>query len=117
LFRSLRDAMSNALNWERDKISEEDWKKAYFAAIKNYRPMIAERHRNGQLIKVDDYYEIMINLAKSEDKQPEFTTATMDLRQNLCILGYNTEGWYDVHPIMKDILIQKKLLDESSRVR
>jgi DNA polymerase III delta prime subunit len=117
LFRSLRDAMSNALNWERDKISEEDWKKAYYAAIKNYRPMIAERHRNGQLIKVDEYYEIMVNLAKSEDKQPEFTTATMDLRQNLCILGYNTEGWYDVHPIMKDILIQKKLLDESFRVR
>jgi len=104
LFRSLRDAMNNALNWERIKISEDDWKKAYFAAIKNYRPMIAERHRNGQLIKVGDYYKIMEDLARSTDKQPEFTTATMDLRQNLCILGYNTEGWYDVHPIMKDIL-------------
>jgi hypothetical protein len=117
LFRSLRDAMSNALNWGRDKISEDDWQKAYFAAIKNYRPMIAERNRNGQLIKVDDYYTIMTNLAKSSDKQPEFTTATMDLRQNLCILGYNTEGWYDVHPIMKDILIQKKLLNDSYRVQ
>lgn len=32
------------------------------------------------------------------------------LLQNLSILGYNGKNWYDVHPLLKDYLIEQKLL-------
>jgi len=35
----------------------------------------------------------------------------MELKHNLCILGYNTDTWYDVHPAVKEILKEKGLIN------
>jgi len=53
---------------------------------------------------------ILVALAKSETKKVDNTDEVLVLRTNRCILGYNSEGWEDVHPIVKEILKERALL-------
>jgi len=34
----------------------------------------------------------------------------MDLKHNMCILGYNGDVWFDFYPVVKEILKDKNLL-------
>jgi hypothetical protein len=68
-------------------------------------------------VKAGDYFDALVRVAKSESKEPGNTREELELRQNLCILSYNAEGWIDVHPMVKEILIKKQLIDASSRIR
>jgi len=111
LFRLIRQAALSALALEREKITEADFHSAYQKLKREYANTLADKVVNGQVaISVDDYYEELAKLAADENKQPLNTDPLLDLRQNLTILGYNGEGWCDVHPIVKDILKDRKQL-------
>ena len=95
----------------RTKISQADWKEAYLKLKKEYRYTIADYSVNGQVkYTASQFYTCLVELAKSESKDPDNTDITMLLRQNLCILGYNGTGWCDVHPIVRDILKDRSLI-------
>jgi len=66
---------------------------------------------NNELVtSVGEYYETLRAVAVSETKKVDNTGAVLDLRHNLCILGYNDEGWCDVHPVVRTILQERKLI-------
>jgi hypothetical protein len=111
LFLMIKEAADTALDSDREQIGEEELLRALQLLKKEYDNNVADyRKPNGVLITAGEYYEVLVNLARSEDKKLENTEAAMDLRQNLCILGYNGEGWCDVHPIMKEVLKDRGLL-------
>ena len=118
LFRSVRDASYAAMSRDRQKINERDWEKAFYRTLDNYRSMISDRiEGNNVIVKAGDYFSALKMVAENENKEPENTREELELRQNLCILSYNGEGWIDVHPIVKEILIQKQLIDASYRIQ
>ncbi len=107
LFRLIRDAANSALNDDRNIISDSDFKNAYMRLKRAYKETIAEKRTKNGIITSDDYYATLKKLNDSKDKQLDNNETDLDLRHNLCILGYNGEGWYDVHPAVKDLLIDK----------
>jgi hypothetical protein len=118
LFRSIRDAANFALNKDRNLIVEKDWEKAFFRSKDNYRSMISDRiEGNNVIVHSAEYYATLEKAAISKTKQPVNTREELELRQNLCILSYNSEGWIDVHPVVKEILIQKEQIDETYRIK
>jgi hypothetical protein len=110
LFTLIKESADNALEFERLKITKKDFQQAYYKLKKEYDNTIADKSdENGKVLtSVKDYFEALVNLVNSDTKKPENTDVVLDLRQNLTILGYNGEGWCDVHPIVRDILIERK---------
>lgn len=108
LFLLIGAAAANADVYDRSIIEEQDWKKAYQRLKKDYDNNIADNRLNdNQFYSAESYYKALVNLAKDPQKKVEHSEEVMHLRQNLCILGYNGENWYDVHPIVKDILQER----------
>lgn len=54
---------------------------------------------------------MLVELARNSNKQVVNTEEVMHLRSNLCILTYNGQDWADVHPIVKELLQEKGLLN------
>jgi len=110
LFRMIRDAADNALDEERDIINQADYLKSVARLKRNYKDTIAEKRDadNKLIISVDEYFKVLLDAANSTSKQVDNTAAALDLRQNLCLLGYNDEGWCDVHPVVKQILLERE---------
>ena len=113
LFNMINDAADNALGYGREKIAEKDWQRAYNKLKHDFDRTIAESFdpETNEKIPVEAYYEALTELAKSEKKDIKNTKVVLDLRQNTAILGYNETYWYDVHPIVKDLLRDKGLLE------
>ena len=107
LFMMIFEAAEYALDQKRDTISHDNRFRALQKLKREYDNSIAENRENGELFTVDQYYDALVKLAKSEDKKPENTEVVMHLRQSLAILGYNGEGWCDVHPIVREILRER----------
>jgi hypothetical protein len=105
MFRMIKDAADNALDFERKKIIEDDFDAAYRLLKSDYENTIAENKEGG--ISVDDYYRVLVECAKSENKKPGESKELLDLRNNLTVLGYNGENWSDVHPVVRDILKER----------
>jgi adenylate kinase len=105
LFYLITEAATAALITEKDKITKEDCIYALNLLKKDYSNTIADNSERN--ITAEQYFNELVALAQSSDKKPDNSEAVLDLRQNLCILGYNGEGWCDVHPLVKDILIEK----------
>ncbi|ABL65910.1 P-loop NTPase fold protein [Chlorobium phaeobacteroides] len=111
LFGMIRDAADNALNHQRTRINEADYTRSFFRLRRHYENTIAEKRVNNELVtSVGEYYETLRAVAVSETKKVDNTGAVLDLRHNLCILGYNDEGWCDVHPVVRTILQERKLI-------
>lgn len=111
LFRLIRQSALNSLALEHKKIQEADFTKSYQKLKREYANTLADKVVDGEVvIPVKTYYDELAKLAKDEKKQPMNSDPVLDLRQNLTILGYNGEGWCDVHPIVKDILKDRNLL-------
>lgn len=109
LFRMLLTASSRALDYEKEKISRLEYCKAYWRLRNEYANSIAEKRQDGEVIKYEEYIEVLVKIYQSEDKTPPNSNAVLDLRQNLCILSYNNDTqWFDLHPVVKDFLIDKK---------
>jgi hypothetical protein len=109
LFRMIRDAADNALDFDREKIEEEDFDVAYLYLKSDYENTISENE--AEQISVDRYYEVLAECAKDEKKKPRQSKELLDLRNNLTVLGYNGENWSDVHPVVRDILEERGLID------
>ncbi|MCP4119971.1 MAG: hypothetical protein GY737_32160 [Desulfobacteraceae bacterium] len=108
LFRLIKDAADNALDYDREKISDDDYRIAVTGMQADYMAQIAENPEKG--IKVEDYYQELAKCALAADKKPKSTDIMLDLRNNLSVLNYNGEDWSDVHPIVKEILREKGYL-------
>ena len=39
----------------------------------------------------------------------------MQLLHSMCVIEYNGKRWCDLHPAIKDYLIEKGILDETTR--
>lgn len=114
LFRMLKAAADNALNYERDNITKDDFSYAVNRLKNDYENTLAERRSENDeevIIEIDEIYTTLKNLAESKTKTINNNLVTLSLLQNLSILGYNGEGWYDVHPIVKDILKERGILN------
>jgi hypothetical protein len=99
------------MNHGQTLITQVDYTKSFFRLRRDYENTIAEKRVNNELvISVEEYYETLKGVALSETKKVDNTGAALDLRQNLCILGYNDEGWCDVHPVVRSILQERKLI-------
>jgi len=107
----LLTASSRALDYEKEKISRKEYCKAYWRLRNEYANSIAEKRQDGEVIKYEDYLKALIETYNSEDKTPPNSNAVLDLRQNLCILSYNDTQWFDLHPVVKDFLIDKKRIE------
>lgn len=111
LFRLIRQAALSAIALEKPAIGEAEFQKAYQKLKREYDNTIADKIIEGEVkVGVEEYFEALAALAKDPTKKPENTEAILDLRQNLTILGYNGDGWCDVHPIVIDILKERQKL-------
>jgi len=108
LFRMIRDAADNALDFGRAKINLEDYTSAYLFLKADYERTIADNKERG--IKVDEYYAALTVCANDPEKKPKFSDVILDLMSNLTILNYNGENWCDVHPMVRDILKERKMI-------
>lgn len=112
-FRMILNAADEALDDDRQFISEKDCQKAIWSLKKDYAASLSETEdESGDPILVKEFYDVLVPLCKNL-KTADFgdSRAALKLRQNLCILNYNGEGWIDVHPIVKLILIERGLWD------
>lgn len=111
LFLMIKEAADTALDEGREIITDSDVYRALQLLKKEYDNNIADyRKPTGVFISASAYYEVLVALANNPEKRLENTEAAMDLRQNLSILGYNGDGWCDVHPVMKEVLKDRGLI-------
>ena len=111
LFRMILESASNALIMENPKMEEADIQKGILRLKNDYSNTISDnRKADKTFISAKMYFETLVSVANDVSKHPENTEALLDLRQNLCVLGYNSENWCDVHPLVRDILKDRGLL-------
>lgn len=110
LFRLITDAAENAELSDRSKITALDCDRAYNQLRLSYRNLIADNRIGDQFYPVDNYYKALVALAESPDKFADNTEEVFHLRSSLCILDYNGTGWQDVHPVVRDLLVERKLI-------
>ena len=112
LFRMIKDAADAAEDRSKDKIGVREYEYAYRELQKSYDHTIADYYDDEYKIAItaQQFYDVLVALTKSTDKQPQNTKELLQLRQNLCVLTYNGENWSDVHPVVKEILKSKGLL-------
>lgn len=87
LFRLIKDAADNALDHDREKISDGDSKLAVTGMQADYMAQIAENPEKE--ITVEDYYQALTDCAQDANKKPKSSDIMLDLRNNLSVLNYN----------------------------
>ncbi|CAF4659591.1 unnamed protein product [Rotaria sp. Silwood1] len=94
VFRMVKTALDTALTHHRDTITTEDFNRGYLKLKRDYESSIAEkRNEDGSIaIALQEYIDTLKAVANSATKKEMNTEATMDLRQNLCVLSYNGEA-------------------------
>ena len=105
-FRMIKEAADNALDDGDKVISWKDFNAAYKSLKAEYRYTIAENREKG--FTVDDYYAALARCADDPSKKPDPSEIMLDLRNNLTVLNYNGDEWEDVHPLVKDLLADRK---------
>ena len=109
LFRMVKLASNNALDNDREHIGEEDYTYGLNKLKSDYFNTISYNERTG--LSGEEYLKILKDCYNSEDKKPLDVKGMMDLKHNMCILGYNTDNWFDVHPVVKLILKDKRMVE------
>lgn len=107
LFRLITEAAEHAIDYARTTITEADCHSSLLSLKRDYSNTLADNPKKD--IKVETYFDTLVQIAKDPTKTIDNSEEVLDLRQNLCLLGYNGESWCDVHPIVKDILTERKL--------
>lgn len=111
LFLLIIEAAEYARDNDRNSINRSDFEGAVNKLKRDYDNNIADKTDDGKVVvKAEEYYQALVNLANDQDKKVENTEIILDLRQNLAVLGYNGKGWCDVHPVVKEILKDRKKL-------
>jgi hypothetical protein len=112
LFLMLVEAAENALDYGRTKIEDSDMLSAFQKLKNEYENNVTDYIIDNEiLVEAKEFYRVLTELAKNSNKTVENTFIVSQLRQNLSILGYNGEKWYDVHPIMKEILKERGFIN------
>jgi len=112
-FNLIKEAAENAMDDNRPRINLRDYELARQSLKREYKASIADYQPDGrkEKITVEQFYGELAKIASNPNKAiPDETDIAMILRQNLMVLGYNGEGWCDVHPIVRDILVERGLL-------
>jgi DNA polymerase III delta prime subunit len=109
LFRMIKLGAASAISKERNTIEEPDFQYGFNKLKNDYFNTISYDERTG--LDANDFYQILADCCKSKDKRPPDVKGMMDLKHNLCILGYNNDKWFDVHPVVKELLREKGLLN------
>ncbi|MGE5344075.1 MAG: hypothetical protein ACM3SY_21600 [Candidatus Omnitrophota bacterium] len=108
LFRMLNLAAENALIYGRNKIDKTDYKYSVAKLKNDYYNSISYNEKTG--ITPQEYYDLLVKCYKDKEKKPMNNRGMMDLLYRMCVLGYSSENWYDVHPAVKEILQEKKMI-------
>lgn len=108
LFRMIKLAAGIAISRGKTVIEETDFQYGFDKLKTDYFNTISYDERTG--LDANDFFRILADCCKSKDKRPADVKGMMDLKHNLCILGYNTDTWFDVHPVVKELLKEKGLL-------
>ncbi|MDQ1351578.1 MAG: hypothetical protein QG657_1883 [Acidobacteriota bacterium] len=108
LFRMLKMAAENAVDHGKTTIEEDDFQYSLKRLKTDYANSLS--YDEESKLTTRDYYNILANCCHSADKKPEDVKGLMDLKHNCCILGYNGDGWFDVHPVVKEILRDKEVI-------
>jgi hypothetical protein len=108
LFRMLNLAAANALDYKKERIEEIDYKYSVDQLKNDFYNTISYNEKNQ--MTPQDYYELLVKCHKDKEKKPMNDRGMLDLRHNMCVLGYNSESWYDVHTVVKEILKEKKMI-------
>ena len=109
LFRMIKLGAGSAISKERITIEEPDFQYGFNKLKNDYFNTISYDERTG--LDANDFYKILADCCNSKDKRPSDVKGMMDLKHNLCILGYNNDTWFDVHPVVKKLLREKGLLN------
>ncbi len=110
LFLLVQEAAETAVDYEREKIIETDYWSAFYRLKANYSSSIADfTDSNGKFFSVDEYFSTLVELAKSPNKAINNTENLLHLLESTCVLSYNEKQWMDVHPIVKEILKERKM--------
>ncbi|HLP48427.1 MAG TPA: hypothetical protein VK469_20980, partial [Candidatus Kapabacteria bacterium] len=99
-------AADHAVAKNRPQIRQQDFEYSLNRLKNDYYNTISYNEETG--MTTADYYDILVECCNSTDKRPEDRKGLMDLKHNLCILGYNGEQWFDVHPVVKELLKDKQ---------
>ncbi len=110
LFHLVKEASHNALDYKRDRINRDDFKAGYKNLKSGYERTIAENKEKG--VSVDEYWDELKRCANDKMKKNKTNDITLDLMNNLTLLNYNGDNWHDVHPVVKDILKERGLLED-----
>lgn len=108
LFLLIREAAELAIDDDRPTISPKDYERALQRLVNDYRNTLTDEKIEDEYYPVEKFYEVLVKLAKTG--QFENSLMMLKLRQTLCVVGYNGEFWCAVHPVVRRILEQKKLL-------
>lgn len=108
LFRMLNLAADNAINSGRDHLEMKDFSYSLAKLKNDYYNSISYNEKNG--MNPQEYYDLLVKCHNDKEKKPMNDRGMLDLRQNMCVLGYNSENWYDVHPVVKEMLKEKKMI-------
>ncbi|MCP5108303.1 MAG: hypothetical protein GY950_33260 [bacterium] len=108
LFRMLKSAAENASAHGKEKIEEEDFQYSLNRLKNDYYNTISYDERTG--LTAEDYYKILVGCCNNRKKKPVDVKGLIDLKHNMCILGYNGEEWFDVHPVVKLILKEQNMI-------
>ena len=112
LLYMLRDAALNAQRINRQKIIMEDCRKA----SRRLRDDYAKHLSAGADVKVEDILKTLGKPAEWPRRQSAPNAAFKLLLQSLCILEYNGDTWYDLHPLIRWHL-EITLADEERRAK
>ena len=107
LFRMIKDAARSAAD---EKITKRDITNAINYLKRDYANNIGDIDFDGQKYSADSFYKALVTLVRNPAKSIDNTNEELLLLQNLSILGYNGENWYDVHPVIRRILEERKKL-------
>ncbi len=107
LFLMIYEAAEFALNQDRNILTENDRLRAEQKLKKDYDSSIAEFREGNIHITVEEFFNTLVELANNPLKKPDNTEVIMYLKQSLCVLSYNGEGWVDLHPLVRKILIER----------
>lgn len=108
LFRMINLAAENALDYGRKRIETEDYKYSAAKLKNDYYNSISYNEKTG--ITPTEYYDLLVKCYNDKGKKPMNDRGMLDLRHSMCVLGYNSENWYDVHPAVKAILKEKNMI-------
>lgn len=107
LFRLLQEATLSTIG-RVEKIDEQARKLATNKLKAEYKRALTEKREGNLVIKVDDYYDRLNEVVKNKtNPNPNQDQAFMDLLHSTHILMYNGEGWYDLHPLVREILDER----------